>query len=126
MNNFSDQFYAAVRTLSGAGTIKNRLITAYDDNLAHLPAEELPEIIRTRFEELRRTMLSVKPLGAESPVLATVRKMSTVEANRCANQIVTMFNEMKQGMESSERRDQHKAGTLSADLKTRRHHRSLN
>jgi len=126
MYNFSDQFYAAVRTLSGAGTIKNRLISAYDDNLVHLQAEELPEIIRTRFEELRRTMLSVKPLGKESPVLATVRKMSTVEANRCANQIVTMFNELKQATDSGERRDKRNAGKQSADLAARRYQRSLN
>jgi hypothetical protein len=126
MYKFSDQFYAAVRTLSSSGTIKRRLISAYDKNLAHLPAEELPESVRTRFEELRRAMLTVKPLGTESPVLATVRKMSTVEANRCANQIVTMYNELNQGMGNGERRDRRKADTQTADLISRRHHRSLN
>lgn len=126
MHKYSEQFFTAVRTLSGSGPIKKRLTSAYDDCLAHLPSEELPENIRPRFEELRRTMLSVKPLGIESPVLATVRKMSTAEANRCTNLIVTIFNELSQGMGGSNRNDSRSNGKQSADLAARRYHRSLN
>jgi len=125
MYQHSDKFYAAVRTLSGNGPIKKRLVSAFDENLAHLPIEELPEIIRPRFESLRRTMLSVKPLGVESPVLASVRKMSTVDANRCANQIVEMFSELKHGKNNNERRDQPGATAQPADLLAKRY-QSLN
>jgi hypothetical protein len=125
MYQHSDKFYAAVRTLSGNGPIKKRLTSAYDDNLAHLPVDELPESIRPRFEKLRRTMLSVKPSGAESPVLATVRKMSPVDANRCANQIVAMFSELERIKSSDKRHGQPSAGTQPADLAAGRY-RSLN
>jgi len=125
MYQHSDKFYAAVRTLSGNGSIKKRLISAYDDNLAHLPVEELPESMRSRFELLRRTMHSVKPLGAESPVLATVRKMSTTDANRCANQIVAMFSELSWSKDDSERRDQPNNNAQPADLLAK-HYQSLN
>ena len=125
MYQHSDKFYAAVRTLSGNGPIKKRLTAAYDNNLAHLPVEELPESIRPRFEKLRRTMLSVKPSGTESPVLATVRKMSPVDANRCANQIVAMFSELERIKSSGKRHNQPSTGTQPADLATGRY-RSLN
>jgi esterase/lipase superfamily enzyme len=121
MYQHSDKFYAAVRALSGNGPIKKRLTSAYDDNLAHLPVEELPENIRPRFEKLRRTMLAVKPLGTESPVLATVRKMSKVDANRCANQIVAMFSELERGKGSSKRLDQPSTGAQSDNLATGRY-----
>lgn len=121
MHKHTDLFYSAVRTLSGAGPLKKRLVTAYDDNLAHLLAEELPQNIRPNFEQLRVTMFSVKPLGSESPVLATVRKMSTAEANRCANLIVKMFRELNMSKDINESRDQPSAQSLPSDYPGKRH-----
>lgn len=121
----SDKFYSAVRTLAGNGPIKKRLISAYGDNLAHLPSEELPEIIRQRFDRLRRSMHSVKPLGAESAVLATVRKMSTTDANLCANQIVAMFSELARAKGDNEQRDKRSASAQPPTLPAGRY-RSLN
>ena len=120
MHKHTDLFYSAVRTLSGAGPLKKRLVTAYDDNLAHLLADELPRTIRSSFEQLRVTMFSVKPLGSESPVLATVRKMSTAEANRCANLIVAMFKELNRGDDINESRDQPSASPRAGDFPTKR------
>ncbi|MDH3976893.1 MAG: hypothetical protein OEU86_00140 [Gammaproteobacteria bacterium] len=94
MCQLSDQFYAAVRTLASDGPIKKRLFTAFNDNLAHLSFEELPASIRTRFELLWESMHATKPTSKESPVLASVRKMSKADANRCANHIVAMFSEL--------------------------------
>ena len=121
MNQHSDKFYAAVRTLAGHGPIKKRLTSAYDDNLVHLPSEELPESIRPGFELLRRTMLSVKPFGTESPVLATVRKMSATDANRCAKQIVAMYSELEQIDSGRKRLDPSSATTQLADLNASRY-----
>jgi len=125
MYQHCDEFYAAVRILSGVGPIKKRLTSAYGDNLAHLPVEDLPKSIRARFESLRRTMVSVKPLGSESPILATVRKMSTADANRCASQIVAMFSELEQVKGSRSRTEQPSNGTQPADIATNGY-RSLN
>ncbi len=125
MYQHSDKFYAAVRTLSGNGPIKKRLISAYDDNLAHLPAEELPESMRSRFELLGRTMHSVKPLGAERPVLPTVRKTSPTDPNRCAHQIAPMLSALRWSKDDSKRRDQPNNNAQPADLLAK-NYQSLN
>jgi hypothetical protein len=92
---FSDNFLAAVRTLAGGGPIKKRLIAAYIENLGPMPKFDIPESIRPQFEALWRSMHSARPsTSSEDPVIASVRKMSAAEANRCADSIVTMFSEL--------------------------------
>ncbi len=91
---FSDNFLSAVRILVGAGPIKKRLISAYMEYLGPMPKFDIPESIRPQFEALWRAMHSAKPMSPESPVVASVRKMSTAEADRCAVSIVTMFSEL--------------------------------
>jgi len=103
MCQFSDKFYAAVRTLSGDGPIKRRLATAYGDNLVLISDDEIPEAIRPRFELLRRQMHSTRPMGQESPVVASVRKMSAAEAAGCASLIVAMFSELVRVKATGER-----------------------
>jgi len=125
MYQHSDKFYAAIRILAGKGPIKKRLATAYDEHLLHLPIEERPKCIRQRFEKLRRIMLAVKPLGSESPVLATVRKMSEADANRCANQILAMFSEQERITAITRQSDQPANGTQNDNL-TVGSYRSLN
>lgn len=103
MCQFSDKFYAAVRTLSGDGPIKLRLATAYGDNLILISDDEIPETLRPRFELLRRQMHSIKPTGQESPVIASVRKMSAADAAGCASLIVAMFSELVRVKSTGER-----------------------
>ena len=99
----SDKFFAAVRILAGDGPIKKRLISAYGENLDLLPADEIPDVIRPRFEMLRRSMYAVKPLAAESSIVASVRKMSAADASHCATHIVTMFSELVRVKATGER-----------------------
>lgn len=94
MCQFSDKFYAAVRTLSGDGPIKDRLTTAYDRDLGPISEDDVPEPIRPRFELLRRQMHAATPNGQESAVVASVRKMSAADAIGCASLIVAMFSEL--------------------------------
>ncbi len=103
MCQFSDKFYSAVRTLSGDGSIKERLASAYDANLEHIADEDIPDIIRPRFELLKRRMHAVKPAGHESHVVASVRKMSTEQAAGCAALIVAMFSELVRVKSTGER-----------------------
>lgn len=116
MCQFSDKFYAAVRTLSGEGSIKKRLAAAYDDHLGLIADDEIPEIIRPRFELLRRQMHSVKPIGRESAVVASVRKMSASDAAGCANLIVAIFSELVRVKTTGER-----LGLLRRDAQPRMH-----
>ena len=103
MCHFSDKFYTAVTALSGDGAIKNRLVVAYGDNLDLIADEDIPDIIRPRFELLRRKMHAIKPIGRESPVLAAVRKMSSQDAAGCAGHIVAMFSELVRVKTTGER-----------------------
>lgn len=103
MCQFSDKFFSAVRILAGDGPIKSRLFTAYSDHLDMLSETDMPDSIRPRFEILKHTMHSVKPLSDESPILASVRKMSSAEAGRCATQIVAMFSELVRVKSTGER-----------------------
>ncbi len=91
---FSDKFFAAVRALAGAGALKKRLIAAYGDHLEPLPKADIPESIRPQFESLWRAMHAVKPMSTESPIVASIRKMSATEVAWCATCIVAMFSEL--------------------------------
>ncbi|HHQ14120.1 MAG TPA: hypothetical protein ENK16_03750 [Chromatiales bacterium] len=103
MCQFTDNFYSAVRRLAGDGSVKQRLISAYSENLEMLPDKDIPASIRSRLELLRQAMHSVKPLGKESPAAASVRKMSTAEASRHALAIVAMFSELVRVKSTGER-----------------------
>ena len=56
-----------------------------------LDLEELPESVRPIFSQLASELHRVCPLGEESPVWATVRKMSDEDADRCAETIVELY-----------------------------------
>ena len=103
MCQFSNKFLSAVRVLAGDGPIKKRLISAYTENLALLPDDDIPESIRPRFELLCKNRNAVKPLSTETPIVASVRKMSMEEANRCAASIVIMFSELVRVKSTGER-----------------------
>ena len=103
MCQYSNKLLSAVRILAGDGSIKKRLISAYSENLALLPEDDIPESIRSRFERLRQSLHAVKPLSTESPVVASVRKMSAADANRCAASIVIMFSELVRVKTTGER-----------------------
>jgi hypothetical protein len=72
-------------------SIKQRLVCAYRRHLAHLPEEQLPTEIRESFGQVMRWLRCVQPLPGEDTVAASVRKMSTQEADECAALIVEIF-----------------------------------
>ncbi|RMF98361.1 MAG: hypothetical protein D6727_03070 [Gammaproteobacteria bacterium] len=110
MCQFTDRFYSAVRRLAGDGTVKQRLLAAYIENLEMLPEAEVPESIRPRLETLRQAMHAVKPLRGESPAAASVRKMSPADATRHAGAIVAMFSELVRVKATGERLGSSKNG----------------
>jgi hypothetical protein len=86
-----EKFHSATVELAGVGPIKQRLFGAYVHHLASLTEDQLPNEIRDDFSILSREMRAVPPLPGEDPVRATVRKMSSDDANRHAVQIVNML-----------------------------------
>jgi hypothetical protein len=88
------RLHAATLELVGSAPIKQRLSAAYSNQLRFIEAEELPDELRGRFQEISSTLQSVKPLPGETAVQATVRKMSPGEADRCATMVVELLGEM--------------------------------
>jgi hypothetical protein len=80
--------------LAGHGHIKQRLIKAYEENLAEIHEDELPIAMQQSFADLRLEMHRVSPLNGEGPICASVRKMSLDEASECARRIVALYGEI--------------------------------
>lgn len=89
-----DNFFTAVSVLAGHGHIKQRLISAYEDNLEAIEEDELPVPVRTSFADLKHLMHRVMPTNGEGPICASVRKMSVDEANQCAQLMVDLYSDM--------------------------------
>lgn len=103
MCQVTDRFYAAVRTLTGEGTPKQRLVAAYVEQLETLAEDEVPEAIRPRFAALRRAMTAVPATEKETAVQVSVRKMSPADAARFTRSVVTMFAELVRVRNTGER-----------------------
>ncbi len=94
MSNHVNRFYAAVLVLAGHGYIKQRLVKAYEENLAVIKDEELPIAVKQSFADLKHMMSRVDPVRREGPIRASVRKMSVEEADECAHKIIDLYRDM--------------------------------
>jgi hypothetical protein len=103
MCQISDRFFSAVRTLTGDGPVKQRLLAAYEEYLQDLRDDQLPEAISQKFISLRQALNAVRPANGESPVHASVRKMAPVDAQRYATSILLMLGELVRVKGSGER-----------------------
>ena len=91
MEDLLDLLQGAALTLSRGGSIKERLADAYDRHLMQIDADDLPDPWRDEFLMLCCALRREPPLPRESPIRATVRKMSNEEAERHAAQVVAIF-----------------------------------
>ena len=94
MSSHVDRFYAAVSVIAGHGNIKQRLIGAFEEHLAIVEGDELPLAIREEFAELKHLVTGVEPLNGEGRIRATIRKMSVVEADECAQKLVDVYTNL--------------------------------
>ncbi len=60
MSNHVNRFYAAVSVLAGHGRLKQRLVKAYEENLAVIEDEDLPIAVEQSFADLRHMMSRVE------------------------------------------------------------------
>lgn len=91
MNIAWQRFHAAALLLARSGTVKERLQTAYRRHLADLDPDSLPPEIRGSFISLSRAMTLEKPMRGEDAVAATIRKLSSQEADSLATSLVEIF-----------------------------------
>ncbi len=95
MPNHVDNFYIAVSVLAGHGRIKQRLVRAYQENLAVIEDEDLPIAVKQSFADLRHMMNRVDPvMKREGRIRASVRKMSVGEADECAHKMIDLYGNM--------------------------------
>ena len=94
MADHLNRFHAALGVLVGHGHIKQRLIKAFEENLAHIHEDELPIALKQPFVDLRHEMVRVSPLNGEGAICASVRKMSLEQASECANRILSLYGEI--------------------------------
>ena len=94
MNTAWQQLEAAALTLARSGSIKDRLADAYRNHLSLVNAEELPEGLRAEFRACHAALTREAPLRGEDAVRATVRKLSSYEADELACNVVRLFAAM--------------------------------
>ena len=88
------KLHAATLELAKAAPIKQRLACAFSKHLKFIEAAQLPPALRCEFHDLMRGLEAVPPLPGETPVQATVRKMSAEDADLVAARIVVLFGEV--------------------------------
>lgn len=94
MSNIVDRFEAAMQALIEDGPVKQRLTKAYSDHLEDLRELELPIDGSEAFSDLHSALHRVPPVGRESPVKASVQKMSSLEAGWHARTIFRLYAEL--------------------------------
>ncbi|MGE4658313.1 MAG: hypothetical protein AAEI08_05195 [Gammaproteobacteria bacterium] len=94
MSYLSERFEMAVCALVGDGTVKQRLADAYDEHLGDLDSDEFPTDLRQDFETLYDALHCIRPESRGSPVRASIRKMSAVEADVHAGAIFKLYSEL--------------------------------
>lgn len=91
MSTTWEQLEGAALSLARSGPIKDRLAEAYRNHLALVRSEDLPEELREEFRACHEALTRERPLRGEDAVRATVRKMSSSEADELACNVVRLF-----------------------------------
>jgi hypothetical protein len=87
----SAQLEAATLALVGDGTLKDRLCAAFCDHLDDIAEAELPEEVQEDFAAMARVMHGARALPGDSVVRASIRKLSSEEAQRYAGLILRTY-----------------------------------
>jgi hypothetical protein len=102
MNTAWEKFQSATLSLARSGAIKDRLTDAYRNYLARVAEDELPKELREDFRALGSALTRERPvLRGEDAFRATIRKMSTNEADRLASTVVLLFAAIPRGFTPS-------------------------
>lgn len=91
MNTTCEQLEGAALALARSGSIKDRLAEAYRNHLSQVNVDDLPELVRAQFHACQDALTREPPLRGEDAVRATVRKMSSFEADEVACSVVRMY-----------------------------------
>jgi len=102
MSTTLEKFRGAALSLARSGSIKDRLTVAYRNYLALVDESELPRELVAEFRAVNRALNRERPLlRGEDTFRATVRKMSSLEADEVATSVVRLFGAMAAEDQSS-------------------------
>ena len=101
MSTTWDKFQGATLSLARSGSIKDRLTEAYRNHLSAVAEEELPREIREQFHYVRCSLTRERPQRGEDAIRASVRKMSSHEAENIAESVVQMLGVMARAPQSA-------------------------
>lgn len=94
------RFRAATLMLARSGTVKDRLHAAYRTQLADLDENQLPADLRKEFAALRRALTREAPLRGEDALTATIRKLSSNDADAMAVKLVEIFADFSRNQDA--------------------------
>jgi hypothetical protein len=102
MSTTLEKFRGAALSLARSGSIKDRLTEAYRNHLALVDESEMPRELIAEFRAVNRALNRERPmLRGEDTFRATVRKMSSMEADEVASSVVRLFGAMSAEDQSS-------------------------
>ena len=91
MSTAWEQFQGATLLLARSGSIKDRLTDAFRNHLSQVQEDDLPREIREQFCSVCRSLTSERPQRGEDAVRASVRKLSSRDADLIASSVVEML-----------------------------------
>ncbi|MEM7611436.1 MAG: hypothetical protein AAF270_07155 [Pseudomonadota bacterium] len=94
MTVLKKRLHDALIILTGHEDAKSRLSKAWIDGLDTVEPDEVPDGIREKFLAMRDRLCARQPVNKEHPVVATIRKMSPMEAARYNRDIVQMYAQL--------------------------------
>ncbi len=103
MSTTWEKFQGATLTLARSGPLKDRLTDAYRNHLSAVAEDELPREIREQFHHVRCSLTRERPQRGEDAIRATVRKMSSHEAENIAETVVQMLSVMARSPQAATR-----------------------
>jgi hypothetical protein len=101
MSTTWEKFQGATLSLARSGSIKERLTDAYRNHLSAVAEDELPREIREQFRNVRCSLTRERPQRGEDAIRASVRKMSSHEAENIAETVVQMLSVMARSPQSA-------------------------
>jgi len=96
--NIREIMQQATLELVKSTQLKQRLVSCFTKYLQHINDAELPPALRSELNSLRSALVTAEPLPGETPVLATVRKLSFEETERFAHRVVVLFGDIANGL----------------------------
>jgi hypothetical protein len=91
MRDLSTRLEAAALSMTGPGSIKDRLRDAYCSHLEDVRESDLPGVLGAEFAEMIQALHRARALPGDDVVKASVRKLSNEEARRYADLVVRLY-----------------------------------